>query len=332
MAKGWFGKTKCKAASNQAVEVEQLETCNQQALTNQAVQEQQSCDGGYTQQQLDEMVDELALEPAQKRIWEVDFFRGLMILFVVWDHFMWDVAIVAGGNYKTAFFQWLLQLRTVYLGGTLRATVHAAFVNMFIFTSGVSCSFSRNNLKRAIKMVVVAVFLTASTAAVSSMFGYNITIKFNVIHVIALSVALYCLLELWQKHCRKNWQKNLYGAVVAALIVVSLAVGHMANKFPWENTSKIWFFLAEHHMEVPGFGSFTGGDYWPFLPAFGWFLIGAVLGKWVYRERKSLFPSVNEKYLKPVTFCGRYSLWIYFGSQIIMFSFFYIFHGLLNWL
>lgn len=332
MVKGKFSKTKCKAASEQAVAVEQVEVGNQHPSTAQVVQEQQACVDGYTQQQLDQMVDELALEPTPKRIWEVDFFRGIMILFVVWDHFMWDVAGVAGGNYKTAFFQWLLNVRIAYFGGTLRSTVHGAFVNMFIFTSGISCSFSHNNNKRAIKMVVVAAFLTASTAAVSSIFHYNITINFNVIHVIALSVALYCLLQLWYKHCTKNWQKNIYGATIALLIAVSLIVGYVANNSPWQNTSKIWFFLAEHHISVPGFGQFAGGDYWPFLPGFGWFLIGSVLGKWVYRERKTLFPSVKEKYLAPITFCGKNSLWVYFGSQIIMFSFFYLFHGLLNWL
>ncbi|MBQ8872371.1 MAG: DUF1624 domain-containing protein, partial [Clostridia bacterium] len=111
MAKGKFSKTKCKAANEQAVAVEQVEVGNQQPSTAQVVQEQQAYIDGYTQQQLDQMVDELALEPTPKRIWEVDFFRGIMILFVVWDHFMWDVAGVAGGNYKTAFFQWLLNVR-----------------------------------------------------------------------------------------------------------------------------------------------------------------------------------------------------------------------------
>mgnify|MGYP002508968770 CR=1 FL=1 len=37
-------------------------------------------------------LDELASTPKRRRIWEVDFLRGLMILFVVWDHLMWDFA------------------------------------------------------------------------------------------------------------------------------------------------------------------------------------------------------------------------------------------------
>ena len=39
-----------------------------------------------------EIVDELAKEQPPKRIWEVDFVRGLMIPFVVRDHFMYEVS------------------------------------------------------------------------------------------------------------------------------------------------------------------------------------------------------------------------------------------------
>ena len=45
-------------------------------------------------------LDEFAkLPPVKKqRVWEVDFVRGLMILFVVWDHFMWDVNSIGIGD------------------------------------------------------------------------------------------------------------------------------------------------------------------------------------------------------------------------------------------
>ena len=50
-----------------------------------------------------EILDELAAEPAVKktRVWEVDFLRGFLILFVVWDHFMWDIVYGVNGNYNT---------------------------------------------------------------------------------------------------------------------------------------------------------------------------------------------------------------------------------------
>ena len=55
----------------------------------------------------DEVLDELAAMPApnKRRVWEVDFLRGFLILFVVWDHFMWDVVYPYPGNYQTGLFQ-----------------------------------------------------------------------------------------------------------------------------------------------------------------------------------------------------------------------------------
>lgn len=280
--------------------------------------------------EIDVQPDELAKEPPLKkqRVWEVDFLRGLMILFVVWDHFMWDVSSI-GGDYNTGLFRWLYALSESYYGGTLRAVTHDVFVTLFVFTSGVSCSFSRNNGRRAIKMIVFACAFTAVTAAVSSVIGYNVTIRFNVIHVIALSVLLWTVIEWCWERCRKNWQKNIFGAVMTAVTLTALVVGACAKYSPWESTSPVWFFLAEHKGGTD-FIKFCGGDYLPFLPDFGWFLIGAFLGRIIYKEKKSVFPSVNPKYVSPVTFCGRYSIWVYFGSQVVMFGLIYLFHEIWN--
>lgn len=263
-----------------------------------------------------------AVPEKRNRVWEVDFVRGLMILFVVWDHLMYDVCMI--GKYQTSFFNWLLTFATGYENGVLRATTHDTFVALFVFTSGVSCSFSRNNLRRAIKMIVFAILLTAATSALSAIVQENFTIRFNVIHVIAFSVLLWCGIDwIWSK-CGKDWQKNLFGWLALAVILAALVVGYCAKYSPWKSENSLWFWLAQHKSST-AFWDFTGGDYLPFLPDFGWFLTGAFLGKVLYRERKTLFPSMKEKYVLPVTFCGRYSLWIYFGSQIVMYAFFYLF-------
>lgn len=281
-----------------------------------------------TSQQVQQIVDEIVATPTLKRVWEVDFLRGLMILFVVWDHFMYDVRYSVG-SYNTGLFKWLYDLSVNYYKGALRAATHDVFVTMFVLTSGVSCSFSRNNGKRAIKMVVFALLFTAVTYAVSSIIRQNVTIYFNVIHVIALSVAIWTFVEWAWKKCVKNWQKNVFGVVMAVVTIASLVVGACANISPWTNENPLWFFLAQHKFTTV-YTHFTGGDYLPFLPDFGWFLVGAFWGKMLYKQRKSLFPSVNEKWVAPVTFCGRYSIWIYFGSQVVMYGFFYLFGVLWN--
>lgn len=273
-----------------------------------------------TEKEVDQLVakqvDEIVATPTKKRIWEVDFLRGFMMLFVMWDHTMWDVNSLGSGDYNTKFFQWLYDLSCTYYAGSLRAVTHDVFVTMFVLTAGVSCAFSHSNGKRALKMVAFATLLTAVTYVASSVLGVNVTINFNVIHVIALSVLIWTGIEwVWNK-CKSSWQKNLFGGVMTAVVLVSLTVGAIALYSPSTSNNKLWFFLIEHH--GGDFAHFYGGDYLPFLPDFGWFLVGAFLGKWLYKEGVTLFPSVNTKTVAPVTFVGRYSLWFYFGSQAIV--------------
>ena len=291
---------------NQQIEKESTATPTQSAETQPS----------YTPQEVKDMVDEVVATPKRSRVWEVDFLRGFMILFVVWDHLMWDIR--NWGPYTSDFFNKLYLFATDYQSGLLNATTHDAFITLFVFTSGVSCSFSRSNGKRALKMVCFALLLTAVTYAVSAIIHENVTMYFNVIHVIALSVLLWTAIEwLWGK-CVKNWQKNIFGVTMFAVIMTALVVGYCAMEQPWTNENPAGFFLAMHSGNISAFANFWGGDYLPFFPDFGWFLIGAFLGRVLYKERKSIFPSVNPKWVCPITFCGRHSIWIYFGSQVVM--------------
>lgn len=273
-------------------------------------------------------VEDASEQATPKRIWEVDFVRGLMILFVVWDHFMWDVNSIGASVYRTGLFQWLYKLSVSYYAGALRAVTHDVFVTMFVLTSGVSCSFSRSNGKRALKMCIFAVLFSVITYALSAIVGMECTIYFNVIHVIALSVAIFAGIEwIWSK-LRTNWQKNLFGIVYFAVTMTALVVGHCA-KYMNVNWLDLIFGASDWRTAILKTMR-NGGDYLSFLPDFGWFLAGAFLGKIVYREKKSVFPSVDAKYVSPVTFCGRYSIWIYFGSQVFMFGLIYLLHELFN--
>ena len=287
-----------------------------------------------TQAEIDAEVTALANDTSlapRKRIWEVDFLRGFMILFVVWDHFMWDVYFGSTNPYQTGLFQWLEKVaRSYYSTYGLRALTHDTFVSMFVFTSGVSCAFSNSNGKRAIKMICFAMLLSAVTFAASSILGADVTVNFNVIHVIAMSVLIWAGLEWLTSKFKKDWQHNLYGWLMFAIIITVLIVGYQAKVKPWTDENRIWFFLAEHSHTVPGFSEFWGGDYLAFFPDFAWFLVGGFLGKYLYKQKTTLFPKFNAKWVSPITFCGKYSIWVYFGTQLFMYGFFYLFNGVLN--
>ena len=65
---------------------------------------------------------------------------------------------------------------------------------------------------------------------------------------------------------------------------------------------------------------FATSDYFPLLPNLGFFLLGTVLGRTVYRKKETLLPMVSEKnvLVRFFSFCGRQSLFIYLAHQPIL--------------
>ena len=63
-------------------------------------------------------------------------------------------------------------------------------------------------------------------------------------------------------------------------------------------------------LRYPGFSS---ADYFPLAPHLGWFSLGIVLGRCLYREKKTRLPLINPQrpVLRFFCFCGRNSLYIF---------------------
>jgi uncharacterized membrane protein len=54
----------------------------------------------------------------------------------------------------------------------------------------------------------------------------------------------------------------------------------------------------------------------------GWFMLGTVLGRTLYRDRQTRLPRVNEQAapIRFFCFCGRQSLWIYLVHQPLLYA------------
>ena len=67
---------------------------------------------------------------------------------------------------------------------------------------------------------------------------------------------------------------------------------------------------------------FTSSDYFPLLPHLGFFLLGSVLGRTLYKKKESLLPGVSPKNIlvRSLSFCGRHSLWIYLLHQPVLYG------------
>ena len=224
----------------------------------------------------------------KRRIWELDVFRGVCILGVIAVHFVYDLVELYGildWEYPPIFSfikNW---------GGVL-----------FVLLSGVCATLGRRSIRRGLIVFGCGMLITAVTYGMT-LFGFDksILIYFGVLHCLGTCMILWALFRKLP-----TWALALLG------IAMVIAGMYLKGVYP---VSHFWLMPLGILPEY-----LPTSDYFPLLPNLGYFLLGAVLGRTVYRKQESLLPSVSQKniFVRFFSFCGRQSLLIYLLHQPIL--------------
>lgn len=247
------------------------------------------------------------------RIWELDFLRGIMVLCILAWHLYFTVDAFCINGYYTQldsyayvnatdplhfWFDWK-EDGVIYANFDLfglRDYVIRMGVATFFMISGISCTLSRNNLKRSLLQLVAAYIVSLFTYAMGVYANeMPLFIRFGVLHCYAYSRLIYLYLF------RDRSNRTLLISAVA-VILLGWWIAHNA-------------FLSDSMWLLP-FGVQQRGvpstDYWPIFPGLGWLLLGVVLGRTVYREKRSLIPWGDRWGTRWLQRLGQYSGHIYF--------------------
>ena len=224
----------------------------------------------------------------KKRIWELDVFRGICILGVIAVHFIYDLVELYG------IIDWKYPPIFAFVkswGGVL-----------FVMLSGICATLGSRSVRRGLIVIASGLLITAVTFGMYKFgFDQSIIIYFGVLHCLGTCMVLWALF----KKC-PTWLLAILGvAMVAAGLYLR---GKSTVDFYW---------LIPVGFVPPRFYT---SDYFPLLPNFGFFLLGAVLGRTVYRKKESLLPMVSDRnvFVRFFSFCGRQSLLIYLAHQPIL--------------
>lgn len=214
------------------------------------------------------------------RIEAIDILRGLSILLMVVYHLGYDLV---GADI----------LPYAVLSNPLVSGLQVFFSLVFIIISGISCSFSRNNLRRG--LVIFAAGLVVSLA--TWLFNPAYYVRFGILHFLGAAILIYCA-------ARPLLARIPTGVMcVAAPLLCAATWPLLYMRFDVEHL----YFLGIMHPE------FASSDYFPLLPYLFAFLFGTALGRplkegkfpaWVYRLRCA-----------PLAAAGRHTLWIYLLHQ-----------------
>ena len=212
----------------------------------------------------------------------IDALRGLSVVLMLGYHFGTNLIFFGIASESLIYNPFLNILEPIFAG-------------LFILISGMSCRFSRGNIKRGLITLLCAACVTAVTFI--PFIGLNIV--FGILHFLGLSMVLYGLLSRFL---------NRIPFLVGAPLWLVLFIVTFRN-FPVIAGSD-WFcwagFLTENLY-------FHTADYFPLLKWFPLFLLGSQLGlpvkehklpDWFYRFNMPFLP-----------FVGRRALIIYLAHQ-----------------
>lgn len=221
------------------------------------------------------------------RIWELDALRGLCILGMIAVHLVFDLTFFVGISLTLPTWFYCLQ----QYGGLL-----------FILISGICATLGTRSFRRGGIVFGAGLLVSYVTLFADFVVGaVGVRIWFGILHLLGLCMLLYPLFRRlpW-------WALALSGAAFVALGVWMATVRVSADYL---------FPLGLCSEKI-----YTGSDYFPVFPGLGWFLLGAALGKTVYRSRRSLLPNAPSEcaVLRFLRLCGRHSLEIYLLHQPIL--------------
>lgn len=243
------------------------------------------------------------------RAFELDFLRGIAIIMMMFMHFSYDIRYEFGfDTFEYLKSSWFWEF------------VHPIIIVLFVGLSGLCCTFSRNNLKRGLKLLAVAMTFTGVTYFITYVMHIECLILFNVLHMLSVSTLIYALATFIEKKTGMKPEQMTF-----ILIMVGIYIIILNNRLYYYDN--LTYNMLFYPVGIAIKGEPIVADYLPLIPWLGVFLTGAGAGRMLYSEKKTLFPGTKDvirKITAPLEFLGRHSLIVYIVHQPIIYGILYV--------
>ena len=242
---------------------------------------------------------------AKNRIFFIDELRGFSILCMIFYHAFYLFDSFFAWNWADTLFEFFMPVQPLFAG-------------IFIFLCGISCTFSRNNLKRGLILLGIALGFTFVTAVIMPKMDFvGSEIYFGILHFLAVSILIYALFSRLFSRI-----SPISGIILCAVFYpFTSSVADGVFSYGELVSFEIPDMLYKSDVLMP-FGiyseTFFSADYFPILPNIFIFLAGVFAGfifaakgypEWAKKKRVPLFG-----------FLGRYTLPIYVVHMPVIYA------------
>lgn len=273
----------------------------------------------------------------EKRIWEVDLVRGIIIIGMLIDHFIGDFwmifPMIIKDFYSIEFFNVMNRFSNQYWNHPVRVGFRLLGVALLLVLCGISAKFSRSSLKHSLIIIGFGLLLDVGFAIYSKIIGSESDyIIIGAILCIGICLLIYTLMRfIFYKIYKPAWKWISLGLAVAILTMWAFVSYNNAT-----DRSNWWFYYNNYARCIPSierisdinssnfwgiiFGTtYFGSDWLGLFPYLGYMFLGGFLGEILYKENKPLIRAdINEllnRKTRGLTYFGQHTLLFYIGHQ-----------------
>lgn len=240
------------------------------------------------------------LRPARRRIRLLDTVRGVMVIYMIYYHTLFDLGYMFGKDWARTQFE-AQPFSQMIIGCT------------FVFIAGLTIRFSRNPALHGARLLLIASVVSLVTA----FFFDGSAIYFGVLHLMAVCMMVYAVIG---KVIEKiHWLPGALAGLALYLCTYWVPYGFFGINglfgipVPEALTagSRLYPF---GFVEI----TFSSVDFYPLLPWLFLFLCGCFVGRFL--ERDDLPETLYRDFCPPLTYIGRHSLLIYVVHQPVIYG------------
>ena len=177
----------------------------------------------------------------------------------------------------------------------------AMSIGWFIFfcMSGINFHFSKNNKKRVMYLLIFFLSYYFICFLLQNFTLYPLTLNFGIFLGYALFILLFDFIKIFP----------FWVSIVLCIAFLILSICSYTLNFNLEVSPFRWFnFSQKNKMDYL--------DQWYLCPSIFFYSLGYIMGKLLYKEKKSKLPFLEKKIFIPVLFFGKNSKYIYLGNLV----------------